>query len=122
MDASLRVENLAATQRALRRADKAASTRLNAELKGMAQETADRARQLAPRRSGKLAASIRPYARRGEVGVRASAQNQGYNYAGRIEYDRTSGRPFLRPAVAETVEDANRVLDQIGDAIERAFR
>ena len=119
MEAGVKVEGLREAQRALARSGAVAPRELTKELRGVASDTADRAKQLAPVKSGKLQRSIKPYARRGEVGIRASAHNEGYPYPRRLEYDPRIARSYMRRAMAETV-DENKISEEIAAAIERA--
>lgn len=118
------VRNLAEVQRAFTRANRTAGRALNAALRRMAKHAADEARARAPADTGRLRQSIRPFARRGAVGVRVTATDPrtGFAYPRRLEYEPAPrGQMYLRPAVAEVIDQTDDVLELIAEAIEDAW-
>ena len=115
------IENYAAFGRMLRREGRDVEKALNDGMKQEMEGAAVAARGFARSKSGKMRGSIRPYAKRGEAGIRARATRRGYSYAARQEFDPRMGGSFMRRAVATTV-DLNDVLNMIKRACERAWR
>lgn len=115
------IEGLADLRRVLRKMESDLANDLRDRLKDAAQVVADDAIDRAPRRSGRLARSIKPLVRGNVGGVAVSARaRDGYAYPKRLEYERGSrGRPFLEPALEakqdEVAERVGRLLDDLAD-------
>lgn len=123
-DQAIRVEGLRALRRDLRGLSKDAPKALNAAFKDAAQPIVARSRQLAPRRSGRLAASIRAGTRGDRLFIRSPLP-----YAGVLHWGGTvnpKGTPitfrrteFITRAVAE---NQDRLISGLGDAIDGVAR
>lgn len=119
---AIRVRNLNQVRRALRAMGPGTTRALSAALKRVAQVAAADARGRVPRRSGRLAGSIRASAR----GTRANVGSR-LPYAGVIEFGRKAvhgasqraqgytrqltPQPYLMPAVQNTRDDTIRVFE-----------
>jgi hypothetical protein len=104
----------------LRRADKAVAKELQAELKGIAATVAAEAGGAAPSRSGTMAAAYRGVA----VGSKAVVRNR-ILYSRFIEFGfhPGGGSTFVpgRNLIGQAIErQEDRIVDELGDAIERA--
>jgi phage gpG-like protein len=121
---AVRVEGLRELRRDARRMEPAVGKELRAVIKSAAHFVAEEARILAPRKTGKLAASIRATTS-GDRGVVRSP----LPYAGVQEYGgtiRPSGVPIhikRHEFVARALDrQRDKVVDALGDGIERAAR
>lgn len=124
MEARVQTENLAQLRRDLKRLDPLIDRELRDAIKDAADKVAVTAGARAPRDSGALAHSIRPFV----SGAKASVGST-LPYAGWIEHGgtiRPRGVPItIRGAgmVSKAVEDhADQIVDDIGDGIEQAAR
>lgn len=101
-------------RRDLRAVDRGATKAVNAGLRGAMVPVAARAATLAPRRSGKLARSLRPFATARGAGVRSRLP-----YAAPIQW----GWPkhHIKPSlfITRAVEgQESEIVDAVGDALE----
>jgi phage gpG-like protein len=124
MEAQIRTENLAQLRRDLKRLDPLIDRELRDSIKEAADKVAVTAGALAPRRSGALAHSIRPFV----SGAKASVGST-LPYAGVVEFGgsiRPRGVPItFKPAgmVGRAVEDhADQIVEDIADGVDRAAR
>jgi hypothetical protein len=120
----VKTEGLAELRRDLKRLDPLIDRELRDAIRDAADKVAVTAGALAPRDSGALAHSIRPYV----AGAKASVGST-LPYAGVLEFGgtiRPRGVPItFQPAgmVGRAVEDhADQIVEDIGDGIERAAR
>lgn len=114
------VEGLADLRRDLRRMDKQLLVGFRETLKDAAQIVAREAVSRAPRRTGRLVASIKPRVRGDVASVVVTARaRDGYPYPRRIEFERGGQRAFLAPALEakrrRVEERMEGLLDDIGD-------
>ncbi len=123
-DVRVRTEGLAELRRDLKRLDPLIDKELRESIRDAAGKVAVTAGALAPRDSGELAHSIRPFV----SGVRASVGST-LPYAGVHEFGGVispRGTPItIRPSgfVGRAVEDhADQLVEDIGDGIDRAAR
>lgn len=119
---AVRTEGLREFRRDLRRLDPALDRELRIELRESIIKVAAQAALLAPRRTGELAASYRPYVRQNAAGIRSALP-----YAPVIEYGgtiRPRGVPieFKRslPVTRAVLREADTIVESFGDAVERA--
>jgi phage gpG-like protein len=124
MEAQIRTENLAQLRRDLKRLDPLIDRELRDSIKEAADKVAVTAGALAPRDSGALQQSIRPFV----SGAKASVGST-LPYAGWLEFGgtiRPRGVPItIRGSgfVGRAVEDhADQIVEDIGDGIDRAAR
>jgi phage gpG-like protein len=116
------IRGLRELRRGLRRMDNEVAKELTRELRQAVVKVAQRAAQFAPRDSGRLAASYRPFVRSKAAGVRSALPYAAVQeYGGVIRPRGTDIRiarnlPVTRAAEAE----ADRLVDDFGDAVERA--
>lgn len=124
----IQVAGLREFRRSLSTADAATTKIINEELRAAAEKVADTARSLAPRKTGRLAASLKPYATGNRVGVRsrlpyANVQHWG-GTTGRGHSEskrgatRVRGTEFITRAV-DGRED--QIIRDLGGALERAL-
>ena len=120
--AEVRVDGLREFRRDLKRLEPQADKELRLSIRDAARKIAAEAALAAPRRSGALAKSIRPYV----SGARASIGST-LPYAGVIHYGGTiepNGVPIKLPRtefISKAVErGADELVDDIGDGIEKA--
>jgi phage gpG-like protein len=123
-DVAIRVDGLRELHAALRNTDREAAKALRAELKAVAASVATEAASLAPRRTGRLAASIRPYATGNRAGVRSSLPYAGVvHWGGTI---RPKGTPITfpaRPFIADAMDrKADEAATQIAAVLDGAIR
>jgi phage gpG-like protein len=119
---AVRIDGLKELRQGFRVLEPEIGKELQGELKAAVALAAVRAASLAPRRSGALAASYRPFAAGNRAGVRSRLP-----YAGVQEFGGTI-RPkgtaiTIRPhrVVLGAIDDqAERILDHVSDAIDRA--
>lgn len=124
-DVAVRVENMAAFRRDVRAMDKEMSRELTRELKAAGEVVLPAARALAPRRTGRLAASLRSAAAGNKVSIRsrlpyANAVHWGTGARrGKPGPHNITPKKFVVRAV-----DANqdRIVEAMGDAFERFAR
>lgn len=119
---AVKVNGLAELRRDLRRLEPATLKEIQRTLKGAADVVAREAALLAPRRTGALAASYKPYTRGNRAGVRSNLP-----YAAVHEYGGTispRGADILirrsEPITRAVERQADTVVREIGDGIERA--
>lgn len=127
VDVAVRVEGLKELRRDLRGVEKALPRELTKTLKEAASPVADKAKALAPRGSGRLAASIRPYASGTAVTVATRLP-----YGDVIHWGGTTGRGH-RPGVGGSgsvkvagsrfveraaVDREDETAERLGDGIE----
>jgi len=123
MPQAIKVEGLAEFRRDLRAIDRKLPRELNKAQREALKGTAQKAAQLAPKRSGRLAASIRPFATARAAGLRspliyANAQHWG----GTVGPKKTS---YIRPtffAFRAVRGDLDEIVDKLGDAVEAVAR
>jgi hypothetical protein len=123
-DVSVRVEGLREFRKALKRVSPELDKELRGELKTVAVAITAEARARSPKRTGAYAASIRPYMSGAKVSVGSRLPQAGVlHWGGTI---RPRGVPIVfprRPVVADAAErQADKTLDRMGDAVERAAR
>jgi hypothetical protein len=118
----VRTEGLRDFRRDLKRLDPQLDKELRDELKVAVTRVAVRAAATAPRRSGRLARSYRPFLTMRGAGVASTLP-----YAPVIEYGGTispRGTPIkirrYEPVTRAVEADANRIVEQFGNAVERA--
>jgi hypothetical protein len=118
----VRVDGLRDFRRDLKRLDKDLPKELNKEIKEVVGKVAVDAALSAPRDSGALARSYRPFTRGNIAGVRSPLP-----YAGVIEYGGTispKGTPITirkyEPVTRAVERQRDHLVEEIGDAIERA--
>jgi phage gpG-like protein len=123
-DVRVEIEGLREFRRDLRRLDSGIDRELRGSIREAAGKVAVTAAGLAPRRTGALARSIRPYV----SGARASVGSR-LPYAGVVHFGgmiRPRGVPIsFKPTefISRAVEShANALVDDLGDAIEHAAR
>ena len=111
-------------RRDLRRIDAEVDKELRVELREAVGTVAAQAAATAPRRTGRLAASYRPFANLRTAGVRSRLP-----YAGVIEYGgtiRPRGTPIeirrYAPITGAIKQHTERIVEQFGDAVDRAAR
>jgi len=118
----IKTEGIGPLLRALNQVDKGLRTKFRLALVGVAELVAVEARQIAQSKglidSGDLVASIRAGARGGYAFVADTARHRGYNYPGRIEYEKKYGdRAFLGPAVERKRGEAELALEAALDLL-----
>jgi HK97 gp10 family phage protein len=110
---TVQIEGADDLRKNLRKLDRDLPKGLTRIHKDLAEPVADDARQMAPRRSGRLAASIRPSGTQRAALIRAGVGVKPYNYAGIAEYGGYPGdypgQPFLQPAIDA---NASRIADE----------
>lgn len=118
------VDGLRALRRDLKRLDKELPKALNKEIKEAVGKVAIEAAATAPRKSGALARSYRPFTRGNIAGVRSPLP-----YAGVIEYGGTispKGTPITirkyEPVTRAVERRRDEIVEDVGDAIEHASR
>lgn len=123
-EVAVNVDGLKEFRRDLKRLDKEADKELRKSIRDAALKVAVEAAALAPRRSGALAKSIRPYV----SGARASI-GSNLPYAGVVHWGGTispRGVEIRFPRtefISKTVDlNTSRLVDDIGDGVERAAR
>jgi hypothetical protein len=121
---NVRVEGLREFRRDLRKLSPEVNRELTRELKTVAEPIAAEARALAPKRTGRYAASIRVYAAGAKVSIGSRLPQAGVlHWGGTI---RPRGVPITfkrRPVIMEAADQqSERIVDGVGDAVERAAR
>ena len=123
-DYDVQVKGLADLRRDLRRLDQEALKEIRGALKDAADVVARDAATLAPRRTGRLAASYRPFTSGNVAGVRSRLP-----YAGVIEFGgtiRPRGVPIeirrYEPVTRAVERQRDRVVEQVADGIEAAAK
>lgn len=120
---AIRVDGLREFRAALKTADAQSTKIINEELRVAAAEVAQTARGLAPRRTGRLAESLRPFAAGNRVGVRSRLPYAGVVHWGGTISPRGTDIRFRRTEfITRAVErhEAEIVRD-LGEALERAL-
>jgi hypothetical protein len=109
-------------RRDLKRLDPALDRELRGELRDAVVKVAARAALLAPRRTGALAKSYRPFVTQRSAGIRSSLP-----YAPVIEFGGTiaprgTDITFRRaePVTRAVMREADEIVESFGDAVERA--
>jgi hypothetical protein len=120
----IRTEGLAELRRDLKRLDPLIDRELRDAIRDAADKVAVTAGALAPRRSGELAHSIRPFVSGAKASVGSSLPQAGWlEFGGTI---RPRGVPITIKGsgfVGRAVEDhADQIVEDIGDGIDRAAR
>ena len=110
-DITVKVEGLARLRRDLRALDRAAVTEVRDVLRDAAGIVAERAALLAPRQTGALAASYKPFTAGNRAGVRSRLP-----YAGVVEYGGTI-RPRGTPIEFRRALPLTRAAQQQADTI-----
>lgn len=124
IDTRVSIEGLADLRRDFRAIGAGLNRELNAELREAAAIASRDAASLAPRRTGRLAASYKPFARGNAIGVRSRLPYAAvHEWGGTI---RPRGVPIdiRRSApVSQAVErNADRIVEELGDRIEGLAR
>jgi hypothetical protein len=116
------VEGLRDFRRDLRRLEPALDAELRKEMRRAVAIVAVRAGQIAPKQSGKLAKSYRPFITQRTAGIRSSLP-----YAPVIEFGGTispRGTPItfqrMEPVTRAVEQYAAKLVDDFGDAVQRA--
>lgn len=121
---AVEIQGLREFRRALRQIDPKLTVGITVALRDAAQIVATAARRRAPKRSGRMAVSTRPYARGLEAGVRTTATRvspaypAGYPYPKRIEFENGGARAFLAPALEENQDRVARRMEFLLSDIE----
>ena len=119
MPQAIRAEGLAELRRDLRAIDKKLPRELNKVQREALKSTALKAGALAPKRSGKLAASIRPYATAKSAGLRSPVvYANAHHWGGTVGPKKTS---YIRPtffAFRAVRGDLPEIVDKLGDGLE----
>jgi hypothetical protein len=120
--AAIETEGMRDLRRDLKRLDPEIDKELRVELRDTVKRVAEVASGLAPVRSGALARSYRPFVTTKSAGIRSALP-----YAPVIEYGGTispRGTPITfdrsEPVTRAVMRQADRVVDEFGDALERA--
>src|SRR3954468_7022506 len=123
-DFAVDARGLADLRKDLRAVDRDTLKEVQKVLKGAAGLAAATASQLAPRRTGTLSRSYRPFTRGNVAGVRSPLP-----YAGVVEYGgptRPGGVPIVfrkyQPVTRAVERQREAIVDHIGDGIEAAAR
>jgi phage gpG-like protein len=123
-DFDVHVDGLRDFRRDLKKTDAEAAKALQRELKEAVGRVSIEAAATAPRKTGTLARSYRPFTRGNIAGVRSPLP-----YAGVIEFGGTitpKGAPVLirrfEPITRAVERRRDEIVDDIGDAIEQAAR
>ena len=123
-DSGVHLEGFREFRRDLRKLEPEVDKQLRADVKDIAARIAAEARGAAVRRTGKYAASIRPYvtAKGASVGSRLP-QAGVLHYGGTIQ---PRGVPITfpaRPVISDTLDrQTERIIDEFGDAVETAAK
>jgi phage gpG-like protein len=123
-DGGVRVEGLREFRRDLKRVSPEVNVGLRVELKRIGETVAAEARGAAVKRTGRYAASIRPYVAGAGVAVGSRLpQANVLHWGGTIS---PRGVPITfrqRPVISQAVErHEQQIVDRMGDVIERAAR
>ena len=121
LSAAIRAEGLNDFVRDLKRASPEARKELRAEMRELAGEVADDAKQIAQSEglveSGDLLRRIKPAVRGTLALIRSGAEHRGFPYPARLEFGDLDGE-HLQPAAERNEE---RVVDGLDQAVGRAF-
>jgi phage gpG-like protein len=123
-DSGVRTEGFRELSRDLRKLEPAVDKKLRGDVKEIAGRVAAEARAAAVKRTGKYAASIRPYvtARGASIGSRLP-QAGVLHYGGTIRPRGVDITIPARPVVSVALDrNTDRIVDQMGDAVEEAAR
>ena len=118
----IQIDGLAEARRAMRAAAPTANRIINEELRDVAGMVVQRAQDIVPVRSGRLRASLRPFAAGNRVGVRSSLPYANVIHwggsVGRNDRTRIRASLFVQRAIQgqETV-----IVNRLSDAMERAL-
>ena len=119
MPQAVKVEGLADLRRDLRAIDRKLPRELNKAQREALKGTAIKAGQLAPKRGGRLAASIRPFATARAAGLRSPVvYANAHHWGGTVGPKKTS---YIRPtffAFRAVRGDLPEIVDRLGDAVE----
>jgi hypothetical protein len=120
----IKTEGVGQLLRALNKVDKDLRTKIRIALVGVAGLVAVEAKQIAEqkglRQSGDLISHIRPGFRSGYAYVADTARHGGYNYPGRIEFEKKYGdRSFLAPALERKKPEVYAGVEAVLDLIIR---
>jgi phage gpG-like protein len=121
-DSAVRVEGLREFQRALKNVSPELNKGLRVDIKTIAANVAAEARSHAVHRTGRYAASIRPYVSgtRAQIGSRLP-QAGVLHWGGTIRPRGVAITFPARPVVSEAVDrQADKIVDLIGDAFDQA--
>lgn len=115
---AVRIDGLRLLRKDLRAFDRTANRELTGDIKRALEPVAERAAQIAPKRTGRLAGSIKPFASGRWAGIRspvvyANPVHWGWRARG------IAAQPFVLQAFAERGDD---IVDELGDAIEEHAR
>lgn len=123
MPPQVRIEGLADFRRDLRRINPELNKGVREALKRAVEPVASEARAKAPKRSGRLASSIKPFTKGNVAGVAVTARDRrtGYRYPRRIEFADGGRRAFLAPAVERKAPEVERALEGLLDDIARTW-
>jgi Bacteriophage HK97-gp10, putative tail-component len=123
-DPAIRVDGLRELRRDLKRLQPEVDKELRKDLRAAAEKVATAARARAPRLTGEYARSIRPSVTARGVSVGSRLPQAGVLHFGGTIRPRgvpTTFRP--RPVISEAVDRmTDRIVDDLGDAVERAAR
>lgn len=119
---AVKVEGLAELRRDLRHLEPETAQQIQGVLKDAADIVAREAALLAPRRTGALAESYRPFTRGARAGVRSRLPYAGvHEFGGTIE---PRGVPILikrsEPITRAVERQTDTIVSELGDGIERA--
>jgi HK97 gp10 family phage protein len=122
----VQVEGLDDLRKNLRKLDKDLAKGLTKIHKALAEPVADKARARAPRRTGKLAGSVKPSGTQRAALIRAGVGLKPYNYAGISEYGGYPGAYPGHPFMIPTIEaESDRIIleyeDMIHDFVETVW-
>lgn len=123
-DATIRVDGLKELGRALKQLEDGLQKEIPRALKPIADRVADKAKSRINSKTGRLAASIRPYATQRAAGVRMGSK--AVAYAGPVEFGGyPKGRPYIKEgrAIYPTfVEEAPRFEREMVEALSGLIR
>lgn len=115
----VRVTGLKELRRDLRKMSKELDKEVRGALKDSVADVADDAKAIARGKfdggTGKTIKSIRPGVSGSKALVRVSAQNQGFHYPRRHEYENDGAKAFLGPALSR---NSDKVEENVLDALE----
>jgi hypothetical protein len=121
-EVTVNTEGLREFRRDLKRLDPELDRQLRGELRDAVAKVAAQAALLAPRRTGTLAKSYRPFVTQRTAGIRSSLP-----YAPVIEFGGTispRGTPITfrraEPVTRAVMREADEIVESFGDAVERA--
>lgn len=124
LSADIRIEGLRELNKALREVDEALPKEMRSNLKAVADRVASKAAGRVPRRSGKLASSIRGLASQKSASIAEGTAR--VPYAGSFEFGGwPKGRPYLkegRVLFPTAQESEDEVVEAVTEAIEGLIR